>query len=103
MLVICLIIYLFFPGSVFGDCAFLSICPFLQVVHFVGIQLLIVLLATPWTAALQAPLSMAVSRQEYWSGVPLPSRVLNVSEIQNLRAINENTSGHFIEVLMNRF
>ena len=31
------------------------------------------LLATPWTAAYQAPLSMAFSRQEYWSGVPLPS------------------------------
>ena len=30
-------------------------------------------LATPWTAAYQAPLSMRFSRQEYWSGVPLPS------------------------------
>ena len=29
--------------------------------------------ATPWTAACQAPLSMGFSRQEYWSGVPLPS------------------------------
>ena len=29
--------------------------------------------ATPWTAAHQAPLSMGFSRQEYWSGVPLPS------------------------------
>ena len=31
------------------------------------------LLAIPWTAAYQAPLSMGFSRQEYWSGVPLPS------------------------------
>ena len=31
------------------------------------------LLATPWTAAYQAPLPMRFSRQEYWSGVPLPS------------------------------
>ena len=31
------------------------------------------LLATPWTAAYQAPPSMGLSRQEYWSGVPLPS------------------------------
>ena len=31
------------------------------------------LLATPWTAAHQAPQSMWFSRQEYWSGVPLPS------------------------------
>ena len=30
------------------------------------------LLATPWTAAYQAPLSMGFSRQEYWSGLPLP-------------------------------
>ena len=31
------------------------------------------LFATPWTAAYQAPQSMGFSRQEYWSGVPLPS------------------------------
>ena len=31
------------------------------------------LLATPWTAAYQAPPSMGFSRQEYWSVVPLPS------------------------------
>ena len=31
------------------------------------------LLGTPWTAAYQAPPSMGFSRQEYWSGVPLPS------------------------------
>ena len=31
--------------------------------------------ATPWTAAYQAPPSMGFSRQEYWSGVPLPSPV----------------------------
>ena len=33
------------------------------------------LLATPWTAAHQAPLSMGFSRQEYWSVSPLPSPV----------------------------
>ena len=31
------------------------------------------LFATPWTIASQAPLSMEFSRQEYWSGLPLPS------------------------------
>ena len=31
------------------------------------------LLVTPWTAAHQAPPSMGFSRQEYWSGMPLPS------------------------------
>ena len=37
--------------------------------HFSRVQLC----ATPWTAAYQAPPSMRFSRQEYWSGVPLPS------------------------------
>ena len=31
------------------------------------------LLATPWTAAYQAPPTMGFSRQGYWSGMPLPS------------------------------
>ena len=29
--------------------------------------------ATLWTVAHQAPLSVGFSRQEYWSGLPLPS------------------------------
>ena len=33
------------------------------------------LFVTPWTAAHQTPPSMGFSRQEYWSGVPLPSPV----------------------------
>ena len=33
-------------------------------------------LATPWTADYQAPPSMGFSRQEYWSGVPLPSPLM---------------------------
>ena len=37
--------------------------------HFSHTQLF----ATPWTVAPQAPLSMGVSRQEYWSGLPFPS------------------------------
>ena len=39
------------------------------------------LLATPWTAAHQAPPSMEFSRQEYWSGVPLSSN--SSGEVQN--------------------
>ena len=31
------------------------------------------LFVTPWTVARQAPLSMGLSRQEYWSGLPFPS------------------------------
>ena len=30
-------------------------------------------LSDPWTVVLQAPPTMRFSRQEYWSGVPLPS------------------------------
>ena len=30
-------------------------------------------LVTPWTVACQAPLSLGLSRQEYWSGLPFPS------------------------------
>ena len=37
------------------------------------------LLATPWTAAYQAPPSMRFSRQEYWSGVLLPSPSIQYS------------------------
>ena len=37
--------------------------------HFSRVRLL----GTPWTAAYQSPPSMGFSRQEYWSGVPLPS------------------------------
>ena len=44
------------------------------------------LLATPWTAAHQAPPSMGFSRQEHWSGEPLPSFMPNfvISYIGNL-------------------
>ena len=43
------------------------------------------LLATPWTAAYQAPPSMAFSRQEYWSGVPFPSpNYVVMDKLQNL-------------------
>ena len=42
------------------------------------------LLATPWTAAYQAPPSTGFSRQEYWSGVPLPSPQ-NLLQSHNLK------------------
>ena len=53
------------------------------------------LLATPWTAAYQAPPSMGFCRQEYWSGVPLPSLLTNFkisSKILNLLSLNIVTS-----------
>ena len=43
------------------------------------------LLVTPWTAAYQAPLSIGFSRQEYWSGVPLPSPMLVMLKILQAR------------------
>ena len=42
------------------------------------------LLATPWTATHQAPPSMGFSRQEYWSGVPLPSPLYSLGEDKSL-------------------
>ena len=39
------------------------------------------LLATSWTAAYQAPLSMGFSRREYWSGVPLPSPPISLLSV----------------------
>ena len=46
------------------------------------------LLATPWTAAYQAPPSMGFSRQEYWSGVPLPSPT-DIKNIFNIPCISQ--------------
>ena len=42
------------------------------------------LLATSWTAAYQAPPSMGFSRQEYWSGVPLPSPEVFLGNTQRI-------------------
>ena len=41
--------------------------------------------ATPWTAAHQAPPSMGFSRQEYWSGMPLPS--LGIAESDTIERL----------------
>ena len=38
-------------------------------------------LSDPWTAAHQAPPSMEFSRQEYWSGLPLPSPMTELDSI----------------------
>ena len=48
------------------------------------------LLATLWTAAYQVPLSMGFSRQEYWSGVPLPSPVEPLVELKHCNLILQN-------------
>ena len=43
--------------------------------------------ATPWTVAYQAPPSMGFSRQEYWSGVPLPSPMTNLDKVLKSKGI----------------
>ena len=40
--------------------------------------------ATPWTVAYQAPQSMEFSRQQYWSGVPLPTLIFWPREFHEL-------------------
>ena len=58
------------PGKNTGvSCHFLLQCMKVKVKSLSRVPLL----ATPWTAAYQAPPSMGFPRQEYWSGVPLPS------------------------------
>ena len=49
-------------------------------------------LVTPWTAAYQAPLSMGFSRQEYWSGVPLPRLTLLDLQIVLRNVLSEQNS-----------
>ena len=39
-------------------------------------------LATPWTVACQATLFMGFSRQEYWSGLPFPSPIMQYNICQ---------------------
>ena len=58
------------PGKNTGvGCHFFLQCMKVKVKSLSSVQLL----ATPWTAAHQSPPSMGFSRQEHWSGVPLPS------------------------------
>ena len=59
-------------------------CHFLLQCMKVKVKLLsrVRLFTTPWTAAHQAPPSMAFSRQEYWSGVPLPSLLQQYSYLK---------------------
>ena len=45
--------------------------------------------ATPWTAAYQAPPHMGFSRQEYWSGVPLPSPIADSAAAAAAKSLQE--------------
>ena len=59
------------------------------------------LLATPWTAANQAPWSMGFSRQECWNGLPLLGRVKNIWEKKSswsskTRNLNFSVAGNYL-------
>ena len=60
------------------------------------------LLATPWTAAYQAPPPMGFSRQEYWIGVPLPSPEPTL-ESPNLQKKQIEPSGGICGIRLNLF
>ena len=51
-------------------------------------------LATPWTIACQAPLSMGFSRKEYWRGLPFPSPyIISLTSSKDLHCGNIPLSG----------
>ena len=54
------------------------------------------LFVTPWTAAHQAPPSVGFSRQEYWSGVPLPSPSVKHLTLINFKTVNYPERKHKI-------
>ena len=64
------------------------------------------LLVIPWTAAYQGPPSMGFSRQEYWSGVPLPSPIIQHTQSKNFgtvvhrAVINSCTLQHLMKQLV---
>ena len=57
---------------------------------------LVRLVATPWTAAYQAPPSMGFSRQDYWSGLPFaPSEDLPDPGIEAVSLVSPKLAGRF--------
>ena len=55
------------------------------------------LFLTPWTGVHQAPLSMELSRQEYWSGLPSPpSGDLSNPEIKSMSFMSLGLAGGFL-------
>ena len=64
--------------------------------HFSHVRLF----TTPWAAAYQAPPSMGFSRQEYWSGVPLPSPMTNLDSILRSRDIALPTKIHLVKAMV---
>ena len=58
------------------------------------------LFATPWTIAYQTPPSMGFSRQEYWSGVPLPSPIWMADKRMERRSTSLATGEMKIKTMM---
>ena len=58
------------------------------------------LLETPWTAAYQGPPFKGFSRQEYWSGLPLPSPMTNLDTILKSRDITLPTKAHVVKTMV---
>ena len=58
------------------------------------------LFVTPWTTAYQAPPPMGFSRQEYWSGVPLPSPPLSNSKYNFISILKEISPEYSLKGLM---
>ena len=57
-------------------------------------------LATPQTAAYQAPPSMGFFRQKYWSGVPLPSPITNLDRILKSKDITLPTKVLLVKAMV---
>ena len=57
------------------------------------------LFVTPWTAAHQAPPSMGFSKQEYWSGLPLPSPNHCAGKLFTNSNIGTIFVGHFFNIM----
>ena len=87
-----------FSKFTFSLCLFTWVMLLLLLSHFSCVRLC----ATPWTAAHQAPPSMGFSRQEYWSGLPLPSPYMSHSYVQkflkNWMSINRFIHECFIRI-----
>ena len=58
------------------------------------------LFATPWAAAYQGPPSMGFSRQEYWSGMPLPSPPSSMTIFKIIRISNADKFGAIASVVV---
>ena len=56
------------------------------------------LFATPWTVACQAPLSVGLSRQEYWNGLPFLSPGISLIQGLNLCLLHPLHCGRILYI-----